>query len=234
MKDKIIYFLEFAVSLAILLFFQEYTLNVLGNFGIDLNRFSSEVITLIIFGIQVLLCVILYFIYKSSIKQNGHSFKIHLLKNLLYTLLILAVMTVVMNIAIYFIKYIANMFGVTLIEKEFFNVIQNTISIDYIVNLIKYAVLIPFSYVVVYVLGIERLFRKNGVKILMSGLIWAVVEAFNYSPSLINVFFNVLPTLILGVFLSYIYSRNKNIWYPIVIYGLYLLFSPLLIGYLGW
>jgi len=234
MKDKIIYFLEFAVSLAILLFFQEYTLNVLGNFGIDLNRFSSEVITLIIFGIQVLLCVILYFIYKSSIKQNGHSFKIHLLKNLLYTLLILAVMTVVMNIAIYFIKYIANMFGVTLIEKEFFNVIQNTISIDYIVNLIKYAVLIPFSYVVVYVLGIERLFRKNGVKILMSGLIWAVVEAFNYSPSLINVFFNVLPTLILGVFLSYIYSRNKNIWYPIIIFGLYLLFSPLLIGYLGW
>ena len=115
-----------------------------------------------------------------------------------------------------------------------FNVIENTISIDYIVNLLRYAVLIPFSCVSVYILGVERLFRKNGVKILMGGLIWAIVESFNYAPELLNIFFNVLPTFILGVFLSYIYSRNKNIWFPIVIYGLYLLFSPLLIGYLGW
>ena len=234
MKDKIIYFLEFIVSLLILLFFQKYTINVLNNFGINLNQFSDVVGILIMFGIQVLLCVILYFIYKGSIKQDGHSFKLHLLKNLLYTLLILAIMTVVMNIAIYFIKYIGNMFGVTLYEKEMFNVIENTISIDYVVNLLRYAFLIPFSYVSVYVLGVERLFRKNGVKILMGGLIWSVIESFNYTPEFLNLFFNVLPSFILGIFLSYIYSRNKNIWFPIVIYGLYLLFSPLLIGYLGW
>jgi len=233
-KDKIIYFIEFIVGLLILVFFQEYALNVIGNFGINLNNFSAQIVSIVIFGIQVLLCAILYFIYKGSIKQNGNGFKNHFLKNLLYAVLILAVMTVVMNIAIYFIKYVANMFGVSIVGELKFNILQKDISLDYIINLIKYAILIPFSSVVVYVLGIERLFRKNGTKILMSGFIWAIIEAFNYTPSLINMFFNVLPTFILGVFLSYIYSRNKNIWYPIVIYGLYLLFSPLLIGYLGW
>ena len=68
----------------------------------------------------------------------------------------------------------------------------------------------------------------------VSKSIKSVIESFNYTPEFLNLFFNVLPTFVLGVFLSYIYSRNKNIWFPIVIYGLYLLFSPLLIGYLGW
>lgn len=234
MKDKIIYFIEFIIGLVVLVCFQDYALNVISNFGVNLSNYSENYVMIITILIQVALCAMLYFIYKNSIKQNGHSFKIHFLKNLLYTILILAVMTVVMNISAFFIKYIANMFGITIIEKAKFNIMQNELSLKYIVELIKFAVLIPFSSVVVYVLGSERLFRKNGTKILMSGLIWALVESLNFTPNLLNMFFNVLPTFILGVFLSYIYSRNKNIWYPIIIFGLYLLFSPLLIGYLGW
>lgn len=234
MKDKIICFLEFAISVLILLFFQDYTLNVIGNFGINLNNFSNDILILIMVGIQILLCGILYFVYKSSIKQNGNSFKNHFLKNLLYAILILAVMTVVMNISTYFIKYIANMFGVSIKESETFNILQEKLSLDYVVNLIKYAILIPFSYTIVYILGVERLFKKTGVKIVMSALIWAIIESINFYPNILSMFFNALPTFILGIFLAYIYSRNKNIWYPIIIYGLYLLFSPLLIGYLGW
>lgn len=234
MRDKVICFIEFVVGLVILMFFQEYALNVLGNFGINLNNYSNDIVMIVIFVIQILLCAILYFIYKSSIKQNGHGFKNHFLKNLLYSILILAVMTVVMNIGIFFIKYIANMFGVSVVEKMKFNVLQSNLSLSYVLNLVKFAILIPFSSVVVYVLGVERLFRKSGTKIVMGGLIWAVVESLNWTPNLLNMLFNSLPTFILGLFLSYIYSRNKNIWYPIIIYGLYLLFSPLLIGYLGW
>ena len=234
MKDKIICFIEFIIGLVVLVCFQDYALNVISNFGVNLSNYSENYVMIITILIQVALCAMLYFIYKNSIKQNGHSFKIHFLKNLLYSILMLAVMTVVMNISAFFIKYIANMFGITIIEKAKFNIMQNELSLKYIVELIKFAVLIPFSSVVVYVLGSERLFRKNGTKILMSGLIWALVESLNFTPNLLNMFFNVLPTFILGVFLSYIYSRNKNIWYPIIIFGLYLLFSPLLIGYLGW
>jgi len=233
-KDKIICFIEFIIGLVVLVCFQDYALNVISNFGVNLSNYSENYVMIITILIQVALCAMLYFIYKNSIKQNGHSFKIHFLKNLLYSILMLAVMTVVMNISAFFIKYIANMFGITIIEKAKFNIMQNELSLKYIVELIKFAVLIPFSSVVVYVLGSERLFRKNGTKILMSGLIWALVESLNFTPNLLNMFFNVLPTFILGVFLSYIYSRNKNIWYPIIIFGLYLLFSPLLIGYLGW
>jgi len=233
-KDKIICFIEFIIGLVVLVCFQDYALNVISNFGVNLSNYSENYVMIITILIQVALCAMLYFIYKNSIKQNGHSFKIHFLKNLLYSILMLAVMTVVMNISAFFIKYIANMFGITIIEKAKFNIMQNELSLKYIVELIKFAVLIPFSSIVVYVLGSERLFRKNGTKILMSGLIWALVESLNFTPNLLNMFFNVLPTFILGVFLSYIYSRNKNIWYPIIIFGLYLLFSPLLIGYLGW
>lgn len=234
MRDKIICFLEFVIGLLILVCFQEYALNVIDNFGVNLSNYSEKVIMIVMFLIQILLCAILYFIYKSCIKQNGHGFKNHFLKNLLYSILILAIMTIVMNISIYFIKYIANMFSVSIIEKEKFNILQKELSLKYIIDLTKYAILIPFSSVIVYILSIERLFRKNGTKILMSGLIWALVESLSYTSNLLNMFFNVLPTFILGVFLSYIYSRNKNIWYPIIIFGLYLLFSPLLIGYLGW
>lgn len=234
MKDKIICFIEFIIGILILVCFQDYALNVIGNFGINLNNYSENIVMIVMVLIQVILCAILYFIYKNSIKQNGHSFKIHFLKNLLYSILILAVMTVVMNIGDFFIKYIANMFGVSIVEKAKFNVMQSELSLNYIIDLIKFAILIPFSTVVVYILGTERLFKKNGTKIIMSGLIWALVESLNFTPNLLNIFFNVLPTFMLGVFLSYIYSRNKNIWYPIIIFGLYLLFSPLLIGYLGW
>ena len=234
MKDKIISFIEFGVGIVLLLFFQNYALNVINNFGIDLSGYSNLVINLVVFGIQVLLCVILYFIYKGSIKSNRSGFKNNLLKNLLYSILILAVMTVVMNICIYFIKYLANMFGVVVADAEMFNIMQSDISLEYVINLIRNGFIIPFSYCVVYILGVEKLFRKNGTTILMSGLIWAVVESFNYTPNLLTMFFNVLPTFILGVFLSYIYSRNKNIWYPIIVLSLYLLFSPLLIGYLSW
>ena len=234
MKDKIIYFLEFIVSLVLLVFFQEYALNVIKNFGINLEEYTADTIKIIFFLIQVLLCVILYFIYKGTIKSGGNSFKHNFLKNLLYSVLILAIMTVVMNIFNYFIKYIAGMFKVTIVEKEYFNVMSSTLSVNYVLDLVKYACLMPFSYCVVYLLGCERLFNSNGAKIIMSGAIWAVVEAFNYGPSLLSMFFNVLPTFILGVFLSYIYSRNKNIWYPIIVFALYLIFSPLLMGYLGW
>lgn len=234
MKNKVVYFLEFIVSLALLVFFQEYALNVISNFGINLSNYSSDLIKIVFFVIQVILCIILYFIFKGTIKEEQKSFKNNILKNLLYSLLILAIMTIVMNIFNYFIKYLANMFDISIKSKKFFNVLAGNLSLDYILNLIKYACLVPFSYSVVYILGSERLFNSNGTKIVMSGLIWAVVEAFNYGPSLLNMFFNVLPTFILGVFLAYIYSRNRNIWYPIVVLSLYLLFSPLLVGYLGW
>lgn len=234
MKDKIIYILEFIIGLLILICFQDYALNVISNFGINLNNYSNNIVMIIIFVIQVLLCFILCFIYKGNIRQNGHSFKLHFFKNLLYSILVLAVMIVVMNISIYFIKYIANMFGVKIVESVKFNVLEKNISLNYIINLIRFAFLIPFSYIVVYILGVERLFRKNGTKIIMSGFIWACIEAYNYGSSFLNIFFNILPTFMLGVFLSYIYSRNRNIWYSIFVYGLYLLFSPLLSGYLGW
>lgn len=234
MKDKIIYFLEFIVSLILLVFFQDYALNVVNNFGIDLSGYSSDVIKIVLFLIQVLLCIILYYIYKGSIKSRGREFKTNLLKNLLYSLLILAIMIVVMNIFNYFITYIANMFKVTIVEKEYFNVLSKDLSLNYVLDLFKYACLMPFSYCLVYILGSERLFKGNGVKIIMSGLIWAVIESFNYGPTILSCVFNALPTFILGVFLSYIYSRNKNICYPIVVYALYLVFSPLLMGYFSW
>ena len=104
MKDKIIYFLEFIVSLVMLVFFQDYALNVIGNFGIDLSAYSTDTVRIVLFLIQVLLCVILYFIYKGSIKSSRNGFKNNILKNLLYAVLILAIMTVVMNIFNYFIK----------------------------------------------------------------------------------------------------------------------------------
>ncbi len=234
MKDKIIYVLEFIVSLIILVFFQEYSLKVLSNFGINFSNYSSDVKDIVLFIIQFVLCIILYFIYKGTIKGNKEGFTKNFFKNLLYSLLILLIMTVVMNIAIYFIKYIASMFNVTVVEKTYFNVLNNNLSLKYILDLIKYAVLIPFSYCAVYILCAERMFKSNGTKVLMSGFIWALVEAYNYAPTFLNMFFNVLPTFILGVFLSYIYSRNKNIWYPILVLSLYLLFAPLLIGYLRW
>ncbi len=63
MRDKIIYFIEFIVGILILLFFQDYTLNVIDNFGINLSNYSNQTIVIIMFGIQVVLCAILYYLF---------------------------------------------------------------------------------------------------------------------------------------------------------------------------
>ena len=72
------------------------------------------------------------------------------------------------------------------------------------------------------------------IHILSYGLLASVCNALTLSGNITYVIINSLNTFLIFVILSIMYRKSNNIWFSIILYGLYLMSNLLILKYIGW
>ena len=219
-------------TLIILIYFESTMYKIINIVGIDLNSFSTLVNIIVNLVIKVLMCLLIYFIYKKDLKKRYSNN--NLIRDGLFLVIYLICLVLIMYIFRYVISFIGDIFDISIIKEEYYNIFNKTLNVSLVIKIISDYLIIPFLYCSIILLGCNKLCKHNNTFILFSGLIASIVYAFTISGTLGYVIINSLYMFVLFGILAFIYKRENSIWMSILLYGLYLISNNIIINYLGW
>ena len=219
------------LSILVLIYFESIIYKLIDIIGIKINDFSSIVVTIINLLVKIVMCFIIYLIYKKDFRKNRVS------NNIFKMLLILVIgvvgLTVVMYGVNYVINYLASLFKVKIISSNFYNVFDKTLNINLILKIISDYIIVPYLYTSTVILGVDKLTRRNDTFIFFSGLLSGIIYALSLKGTLLFVIFNSLSIVILFSIFAFCYRKLNSIWFVIFLYSFYLITNVLILGYLG-
>ena len=220
------------LSVVILVYFEIFSYKVLDAVGMNVSNYSSVIQTIINLIIKFIMCFIVYMIYKKDFRsKKGND---SLLKNVLLFVIGLITTVVGMYLFSFVVKYIGDIFDVSVIEKSFYNIFDKKLDLDLIIKILSDYVVVPYLYCSIILLSVDKLVKRNDTFIVLSGLLASIIHALTLSGTLGFVIVNSLSTLLLFSLFAFIYRKNSSIWFLIVLYSFYLISNVFIINYLGW
>ena len=223
MKEFFINVIKILLSILIIVFCEEYFFKVMELIGLTIS--NTPFISLIIYLIEG---IIIYIIYGKELRSAFSKYQDKFANNFLYSIISFIVLFVAMMIANYVLKLISNSVNITYHGLSYYNIFNESFSINTVISFIQNIIIIPFIKVSIFVLGINNLVKgKTGP--LLSGIGYALYTAFLMSGDLSLIILNVIDEFILFMLLSYIYKKNDNITFSIITLVLYELLTGLLL-----
>lgn len=232
MNKKLIGILGIILSVLTLIYFEPLSYKVIEAVGIDLNKFSLLFKTIINLIIKFVMCFIIYLIFKKDFRKNRSSF--NLVKNILILIVSVILLVIGMYFVNYVIKFIGDIFNISITESSFYNVFNKTLDFNLIVKIIIDYIITPYLYCTIIILGMEKFSYSVSASVLLSGLLAGIIHALMLKGTLGFVIVNSISTFILFTILTFIYKKGMNIWFIISTYSFYLLTNVIIINYLGW
>ena len=127
MNKKLVGIFGTILSIVILIYFETFIYKVLGLVGINYHTYSNNIQIIINLFIKLLMCFMIYLIYKKDFRHSRRN------DNIFKLLLILIVsvigLTVVMYLFNYVVKYLCDIFNVNIVSREFYNIFDKKIDI---------------------------------------------------------------------------------------------------------
>lgn len=207
-KNFILYTLVFAIYYSI-----PYLFNfVFEFFNIDLSKFSSFAIILILLLMDIIPILFLVFIYKKELRcefeLNKKTFKDNIEKYLKLWLFGLILMGIANTIVAFFTNTdISN-------NEE---VVRDIAKILPIYSLFTTCICAPLGEELAYRKTIGKIFDNKKVAIVMSGLIFGLAHVLGTYEGITDLLY-VLPYGVFGSVFMYMYLDSKTIWSTITIH----------------
>lgn len=232
MNKKLSGVLGMALSILLLVYFETYAYKLLSLLHINIYNYSSIVRMIIDTVIKLIMCFIIYLLYKKDFKHNRRDNNIF--KNILIMIVLVIGSVFIMYLFDYIINYLGDIFNVSIVKKSFYNIFDKKIDINLVVRIIKDYIITPFIYCSVILLSVDKICRRNDTFILISSLLASICYALTLSGTLTYVIINSLSTFILFIILSIVYKKSNNIYFSIILYALYLMCNVIILKYIGW
>ncbi|MBQ3021399.1 MAG: hypothetical protein IJD92_04150 [Bacilli bacterium] len=220
------------LSVIILMYFENFSIEVLKLLGLNIYNLNSTLQLIINIIIRLLMCFMIYVIYKKDFKSKCLSNNI--LKSLLVFVVSLISLVIGMYLFDYVVNFIGDIFDITVLDRDFYNIFNKTLNMDLIVRIMNDYLIKPFLYVTTILLGIEKLTKRNDTFIMFSGLLASIVYAVSLEGTLGYVIINSLSMFMLFCILAFIFKKQNSVWFIILLYSFYLISSVLIINNLGW
>ncbi len=231
MSRTLIKLFKLIISIIIITFAEKYFFDILSLIKVDIKSLTfigKEIAVLILY---ILIFIGVYFLYKKEINNDFSRYKRNIFPNILMAIVFFVVLTLILAITDYVSKTLATSFHVNYIGIPNVDIFHKKLDVNLIFYILKYILIIPFTKVIVYVVGIKEIFSSKNKALFFSGLLAAIIAGIQMSGSFINILFNVIPYFILYIFLTYIYVKNNtNIWYSLITFWLYTLFASMLLA----
>ena len=124
MNKKIYGIIGILLGIILLVYFKTYTYKLLTILHINVNNYSNIVKLIIDLGIDLIMCIIIYFIYKKDFKKGRKTNNIF--KSLLIMIVALISLILIMYLFGYVTKYLCNIFKIKQVNSTFYNIFNNS------------------------------------------------------------------------------------------------------------
>ena len=232
MNKKLSGIIGIILSVILLVYFETYAYRLLSLIHFNINNYSNVVRMIIDIVIKLVMCFIIFILYKKDFKRSKRDSNIF--KSILIMIISLIGLVFVMYLFNYVINYLGDIFKVKIIHNSFYNIFDKRLDIYLIIKIIKDYIITPFLYCSIIFLSIDKLTRRDDTFTLLSGLLASICYALTLRGTVIYIIINSLSTFLLFSFFAILYKKNNSIWFSIILYGLYLISSGVIIKYIGW
>lgn len=232
MNKKVSGIIGIILSIILLVYFESFFYKVLGLLNININNFSSIIKTIIDIGIKLVMCFLVYLIYKKDFRRSRS--KNNIFKSILMLIVFVVVLTCIMYLNRYVVNYLGDIFNVKVLGSDYYNIFNKTLTFDLVVKIIIDYFIVPYLYCSVIILSTDKFFKRNDTFIVFSGLLASIIHALSLSGTLGFVIINSLNIFLLFAIFAFLYRRENSIWFTIFLYSFYLILSGVVINYLGW
>lgn len=232
MNKKLSGIIGIILSVILLVYFETYAYRLLSLLHFNINNYSNVVRMIIDIVIKLVMCFIIFILYKKDFKRSKRDSNIF--KSILIMIISLIGLVFVMYLFNYVINYLGDIFKVKIIHNSFYNIFDKRLDIYLIIKIIKDYIITPFLYCSIIFLSIDKLTRRDDTFTLLSGLLASICYALTLRGTVIYIIINSLSTFLLFSLLAILYKKNNSIWFSIILYGLYLISSGVIIKYIGW
>ena len=215
--------LQLLFSVAIYYLFTNYFFYFLSKVGIN---FEGDMYNYVSFGRYVLMCILIYLIYRSNIHGSKSKYS--------KTFITSAIFSIGSFVLLVFVNFLLHKFIGSFHEVSgygFVDYFNDPFSISYLLRLIIDIVLKPFLIIVIFSLGTSNIVKKISSASIVSGLLYGGVLMLGYSNPIDVSFWLVLIPSIVLMLVTYLYKTTNNIWMIYIAYVLYVGFGTYVLRY---
>lgn len=232
MNKKLSGILGIVLSIVILVYFENFAYKLLDLVGLNILNFSSNVRIIIVLVIKLIMCFIIYIIYKRDFRsRRGND---NILKTLLVFIVSLVCIVVGMYLFEYVVDFIGDIFSVQVLETNFYNIFDKKLDFALVMKIISDYIINPYLYCSIIILSVDKFARRTDTCIILSGVLASIIHALSLSGTLGFVIVNSLSMFVLFGIFAFIYRKHFSIYFIIALYSFYLISYVFILNYIGW
>ena len=233
MSRKLKGILGIIFSIIILIFTEGYIYQFISMLGINISSYSNIIQLIIHLVIKFVVCILISMIFKKELRKKKDSF--NLIKSILvFAISLIALVLIMFVFNKYVVTFIGDIFNIGIRYDDFYNIFNKNINLELIIKIIKDYIMIPYLYCTVIILSSNKLCDRNNTFRLLSGLIALLVNALIIRGTVGYAIINSLSMFLMFYILAFLYRKENNIWFSIILYSLYLILNVFIMNYFGW
>lgn len=232
MNKKLSGILGIILSIVVLVYFEGFAYKLLGLIGLNISNYSNTVKIVIDLIIKLIMCFIVYIIYKKDFRsRRGND---NIFKTLLVFIVSLVSIVVGMYLFSYVVNFIGDIFSVKVLDTNFYNIFDKKLDFALVVKIISDYIINPYLYCSIIILSVDKFAKRTNTCIILSGLLASIIHALSLSGTLGFVIVNSLSMFLLFGILAFIYRKHFSIYFIISLYSFYLISNIFILNYIGW
>lgn len=231
MREKIYLLLKLLLSFIFFFFIGDIATYLLKLFDINIELLSDKSLVIYRFIMSLIMFVVLFIIYRKSIKNDFKEFRQDIYINIVYIIKMFLIFIVVKYI-VSFISVLIMMilkYDISSITSVNQTLIESYVKASPVLMVISTAILAPFYEEILFRLGVKKVLKNKYFFIVISGMVFGLMHVFPLDDGITLVLgiIQSITYVTMGMFLSYSYYKTDNIFTSIGIHFLNNLLSIL-------
>lgn len=216
MKEKLINIIKFVIILVF--FFTLSSLLVIGIKGMGLAIIDYKDIVVISSATEVLLSVLIFSLYGTDLIKDKTILKDNdIVKKIIKYFCMFWVIKILSSLVMAALCAVGG-FDINISEnQETINLYTTSAPI---LMLLTSSITTPFVEEGIFRLGISKIIKNKHLFIIISGLVFGFLHIFPTDLNIIYALISSIPYVTMGMVLAYIYKKEDNIYYSIILHGL--------------
>lgn len=216
MKEKLINIIKFVIILVF--FFTLSSLLVIGIKSMGLAIIDYKDIVVISSATEVLLSVLIFALYGTDLIKDKTILKDNdIVKKIIKYFCMFWVIKILSSLVMAALCAVGG-FDINISEnQETINLYTTSAPI---LMLLTSSITTPFVEEGIFRLGISKIIKNKHLFIIISGLVFGFLHIFPTDLNITYALISSIPYLTMGMVLAYIYKKEDNIYYPIILHGL--------------
>lgn len=220
------------LSIIVVVYFENFAYKILNLIGVNINDYSYIIRLIISIVIKLIMCFIIYIIFKRDHKSRRT--KDNIIKTIFIFIVSLFSVVIGMYLFSYVVNFIGDIFNIEVLENNFYNIFNKKLDFSLIIKIVNDYIINPYLYCTIIILSADKLTRRTDTCVVLSGLLASIIYALSLSGTLGFVIVNSLNMFLLFSILAFIYKKHFSIYFVITLYSFYLISNIFILNYIGW